>query len=184
MYIDMVDFKQLSEKMRADKILRQTIQQLNDKMEEPLSPPRRTKIKKLTRKERRSMPQAELIDAQRNNDSVRKPPKKVINLTKRAAAAAEELQQPAARIGRPSIKQEKPVPAGMTRRGALATQDVETYWTLPYLAKKANIQEQLARIWLRKAGIKKPGTRWRWREGSKELERVRKVFAAHLDTSA
>lgn len=70
----------------------------------------------------------------------------------------------------------EPTPAGMTRRGAISTQKVETYWTLPYLAKKAGMQEQLARLHLRKAGIKRPGTRWRWLEGSPELERVRKVL--------
>jgi hypothetical protein len=51
--------------------------------------------------------------------------------------------------------------------------------TLAALAKQAGVQDQLIRLWLRKEGITRPGTRWRWVEGSRELTRVRKALAKH-----
>lgn len=90
-------------------------------------------------------------EAEGNHAVTRKPPKKVIRLTN---------------------KPDKPDPL----QGKRQVEQPDTYWTLPYLAKKAGIQEQLARLWLRKAEIEKPGTRWRWKEGSKELARVRKIL--------
>jgi len=55
---------------------------------------------------------------------------------------------------------------------------VEGYVTLPQLAAQLNMQAQLARLWVKAAGIKKPADgRWRWKEGSRELSRVRKALA-------
>lgn len=90
------------------------------------------------------------------------------------------------------------IPAGRTRRGAIATQKItlttrpkreehayaltkpraiEGYVTLTQLASERGMQPQLARIWVNKAGIKKPATNgWLWKEKSKELARVRKVL--------
>lgn len=56
------------------------------------------------------------------------------------------------------------------------TQKVPGYVTLPQLAAERGIQPQLARIWIKNAGIKKPGYRWQWKEGSRELARVRKAL--------
>jgi hypothetical protein len=54
---------------------------------------------------------------------------------------------------------------------------VEGYVTLPQLAAQLNMQAQLARLWVKAAGIKKPADgRWRWKEGSRELSRVRKAL--------
>jgi hypothetical protein len=49
--------------------------------------------------------------------------------------------------------------------------------TLPQLAHERGIQAQLARLWLKGTDIKKPaGGRWLWKEGSKELKRVRNAL--------
>jgi len=79
------------------------------------------------------------------------------------------------------------VPAGRSRRGAITTQKVtvaeystprvvEGYITLAQLASARGIQSQLARLWVKAAGIKKPAAGWRWKEGSRELTRIRKVL--------
>lgn len=48
--------------------------------------------------------------------------------------------------------------------------------TLPQLAAERGIQAQLARLWVKAAGIKKPGDRWVWKADSKALQRVRKAL--------
>ena len=53
---------------------------------------------------------------------------------------------------------------------------IEGYTTLAQLAIERGIQLQLARIWVSNAGIKKPDTRWLWKNGSRELARARKVL--------
>lgn len=53
---------------------------------------------------------------------------------------------------------------------------VEGCVTLPQLAAERGIQAQLARLWVKAAGIKKPGDRWVWKEDSKALPRVRKAL--------
>lgn len=50
---------------------------------------------------------------------------------------------------------------------------VEGCVTLPQLAAECGMQAQLARLWIKAAGIKKPGDRWVWKEGSKALAQVR-----------
>jgi hypothetical protein len=47
--------------------------------------------------------------------------------------------------------------------------------TKPFITERG-IQAQLARIWVRNAKIKRPGERWLWKTGSKELARVRNVL--------
>lgn len=53
---------------------------------------------------------------------------------------------------------------------------VEGYTTLSQLAVSAGMQAQLARLHVKKAGIKKPAAGWRWKTGSRELSRVCKVL--------
>jgi hypothetical protein len=53
---------------------------------------------------------------------------------------------------------------------------IEGCVTLPQLAAERGIQAQLARLWIKAAGIKKPGQRWVWKEDSKALPRVRKAL--------
>ena len=54
---------------------------------------------------------------------------------------------------------------------------VEGCVTLTQLARERGIQAQLARLWLKDAGIKKPlGGRWVWKEDSQVLTRVRKAL--------
>lgn len=53
---------------------------------------------------------------------------------------------------------------------------VEGFVTLPQLAAERGIQAQLARLWIKRAGIKKPRDRWVWAEGSKALGRARKAL--------
>ena len=48
--------------------------------------------------------------------------------------------------------------------------------TLPQLAAERGMQPQLARIWVKNAKVKKPGTRWQLEKKSKALARVRKVL--------
>lgn len=91
-------------------------------------------------------------------------------------------------VREPAVDPFPDVPAGQSRRGAIMTQTVEVlphsiprvvagYVTLPQLAAQLNMQAQLARLWVKAAGIKKPADgRWRWKEGSRELSRVRKAL--------
>lgn len=53
---------------------------------------------------------------------------------------------------------------------------VEGYVTLTQLAAERGIQAQLARLWVKRAGIRRSTEGWRWVEGSKALKRVRKVL--------
>lgn len=53
---------------------------------------------------------------------------------------------------------------------------IEGYVTLPQLAAERGIQAQLARLWVKAAGIPKPRDRWVWAEGSKALKRARKAL--------
>lgn len=53
---------------------------------------------------------------------------------------------------------------------------VEGHVTLPQLAAERGIQAQLARLWVKAAGVKKPRDRWMWADGSKALTRVRKAL--------
>lgn len=53
---------------------------------------------------------------------------------------------------------------------------IEGCVTLPQLAAERGIQAQLARLWIKRAGIKKPRDRWVWAEGSKALGRARKAL--------
>ena len=54
---------------------------------------------------------------------------------------------------------------------------VEGFVTLSQLAVARKIQLQLARLWVKHAGVQKPKVgRWMWKEGSRELARVRKVL--------
>jgi hypothetical protein len=95
------------------------------------------------------------------------------------------------------------VPAGFSRRGAITTQQVEEtppaeapkrpptkylryaltkprsiegYVTLTQLASERGIQAQLARIWMKRAKVQQPDAGWRWKDGSRELKKVRKVL--------
>lgn len=79
------------------------------------------------------------------------------------------------------------VPAGQTKRGAITTQKVHTYAlskvrvidgcvTLPQLAAERGIQAQLARLWIKTAGVKKPAARWVWKEDSLGLKRAREAL--------
>ena len=88
------------------------------------------------------------------------------------------------------------IPAGHSRRGAITHQTltikhpktkperkltyaltkprhVEGYVTRTELAAERGIQAQLARLYLQRAGIKKPAEGWRWKEGSKALWKAR-----------
>lgn len=53
---------------------------------------------------------------------------------------------------------------------------IEGCVTLPQLAAERGIQAQLARLWIKAAGIKKTGERWVWAADSKALARVRKAL--------
>lgn len=53
---------------------------------------------------------------------------------------------------------------------------IEGCVTLPQLAAERGIQAQLARLWVKAAGVKKPGQRWVWKEGSNALARARKAL--------
>lgn len=88
------------------------------------------------------------------------------------------------------------VPVEPSRRGAITTQTVKVtsesnytmhgqsipktipgYVTLTQLAAERKIQPQLARLWVKHVDIKKPaGRRWAWKDGSRELARVRKAL--------
>jgi hypothetical protein len=52
----------------------------------------------------------------------------------------------------------------------------EGYVTLTELASERGIQAQLARLWVARANIAKPDSRWWWKEGGRELKRVRKAL--------
>jgi hypothetical protein len=53
---------------------------------------------------------------------------------------------------------------------------VKGFVTLTQLAAERGMQAQLARIYMHRAKIRKPGEHWRWEEGSKTLKRVRKAL--------
>jgi hypothetical protein len=53
---------------------------------------------------------------------------------------------------------------------------VEGYVTLTQLASERGIQPQLARIWAKKAGWTPTADGWRFKEGSRDLKRIRKVL--------
>lgn len=75
----------------------------------------------------------------------------------------------------PAVERNRPTQKALT----FALQKVrviEGYVTLPQLAAERGIQAQLARLWIKAAGIKKPRDRWVWAEGSKALGRARKVL--------
>lgn len=50
---------------------------------------------------------------------------------------------------------------------------VEGYVTRTELAAECGIQAQLARLYLQRAGVKKPTEGWRWKEGSRGLWKAR-----------
>lgn len=75
----------------------------------------------------------------------------------------------------PAVERNRPAQKAL----AFALQKVrviEGFVTLPQLAAERGIQAQLARLWIKAAGIKKPGERWVWAEGSKALARARKAL--------
>jgi hypothetical protein len=53
---------------------------------------------------------------------------------------------------------------------------VEGFVTLTQLAAERGIQAQLARIWMHRAKIQRPADGWRWKDGSRELKKVRKAL--------
>jgi len=78
----------------------------------------------------------------------------------------------------PPVKEPKKAPR---RKETLAyalvkPQTPEGFVTLPQLAAERGMQPQLARIWIKNANLKKPGTRWQWPKGSPSLKRARKVL--------
>lgn len=145
--------------------MQQRIKKINAAMAIPVAEPRRTKIRRvpkdpsarpLTQREVR-----EVVEGAKEDRPTQERPRSFATALKQGTQGAPK----------------KATKAGMTRRGALTTQQVEVYWTLQQLAEERKIQTQLARLWLLKAGIEKPASgRWQWREGSRELKRVRKAL--------
>lgn len=60
---------------------------------------------------------------------------------------------------------------------ALSTpRTIEGFVALTQLASERGIQAQLARLWAIKAGLRKNGNRWAWKEDSRDLKRARKAL--------
>jgi hypothetical protein len=74
----------------------------------------------------------------------------------------------------PSLPKEKPEKA--LTFAVSKVRVIDGYVTLPQLAHERGIQAQLARLWVKATGIKKPGDRWMWKEDSKALKRVREAL--------
>jgi len=56
--------------------------------------------------------------------------------------------------------------------------------SLKELAKRCGISQHAARLRLNKAGYKRPGTRWKFKAGSRELARAAKLLQQVLWTRA
>jgi hypothetical protein len=54
--------------------------------------------------------------------------------------------------------------------------NIEGYVTLTQLAAEKGMQAQLARIYLQRAGIRRPNEGWRWRRTSMMLPKVRNAL--------
>lgn len=54
--------------------------------------------------------------------------------------------------------------------------EVEGFATLSQLAAERGMQPQLARIWVKKAGMERSAAGWRWKAGSRDLKKVRKLL--------
>jgi hypothetical protein len=120
---------------------------INREIDEPIAPPRRTKVRKLPKH----------------------PEMRVLKDT--GVTLVEENFLPEENPSKRTARSVKKLP----RRNAVA-ESPERYITLWYLVQQLDIDEQLARKRLRAEGIKRPGTRWRWLEGSAELRRVKRVL--------
>jgi hypothetical protein len=80
------------------------------------------------------------------------------------------------RVGKIKVERNPDDPRQYTVHGQSKPHVVEGNVTMAQLAKERGIQSQLARLWLLKAGFKKPGTRWMWKDDSRDLARVRKAL--------
>lgn len=152
------------------------LEHINRALAEPIAPPRRTKVRRLTKKEvdeiaglryaprkpPRRITAEEVAEGRRRSDGVRRK----ISLGKDNARPSRVVRRKAATA----------VGAESTATGAAINPPVK----LSELAKQAGVQEQLVRLWLRKAGIKRPGTRWQWAADSRELASVRKALQERL----
>lgn len=103
--------------------------------------------------------------------ATRKAPKRV---AKEPAEQQLNSLQKRAKAEKAKPKNGAKEPSAPTARAVPRT--VEGYVTLAQLAEEKNIQAQLARLWVVKAELKKPTEGWRWKTGSRELARVRKVM--------
>lgn len=122
-------------------------------------------IRKIVRKQ----PAEELNEARRRADGVKKTSLGALS----TRAVAENLRR-ASEGGTQSVGVSRDYSPHSKPRA------VEGFVTLSELAAKAGIQAQLARLWLKKAEIKKPAAGWRWKVDSRELTRVRKVLGRVL----
>lgn len=100
--------------------------------------------------------------------------KKIVR--KLTAEDLEEAHRRADGVKRTSLGATTPRTRAEHAYALVKPRSVEGFVTLTQLASERGIQAQLARIWVKNAGIKKPGERWQWKEGSRELKNVRRAL--------
>lgn len=118
-------------------------------------------IRKIVRKQ----PAEELNEARRRADGVKKTSLGALS----TRAVAENLRR-ASEGGTQSVGVSRDYSPHSKPRA------IEGFVTLAQLAEARVIQAQLARLWLKKAGVKKPKEGWRWKRDSRELDRMRKLL--------
>ena len=105
--------------------------------------------------------------------------KKIVRKAERLfPLTAEERGEESLPVGKPP----KAAPPSTGKRGKtlayaiVKPREVEGFATLSQLAAERGMQPQLARIWVKKAGMERSAAGWRWKVGSRDLKKVRKLL--------
>lgn len=125
--------------------------------------------KKLTRLPERTRGLEEGLAELANSE--RKPPKRLRRLHNVTPVTEEGIQEQRRRAD--GVKKTSLGP----RRVLKLKPSPSSTLTAAQLADQYRLQEQLVRLWLRNAEFKRPGTRWEWPEGHRDIPKVRRLVA-------